>query len=787
MGAAPSHRPRFALALLVALAGTLPAVAALAQPPAKPARAPALTREQMEAGLAGAPAFRFVYGTLDAAATPRLRERALLIARRLFGADSSRVEADREATQAELSASSVLLIGSPRENDWTRRLAPDLPVSFGAGSFRWQATEYARPGDAIVIAWPNPLAPKHFLLVVAGNSIEATAGQRAWLPGGEDWRITRDGDLARSGRFAQSAAAPWRYDAALDRDLEAERARYVASLVAKGPAPLVVRAPASLAVAAPARAAGVALLARLDAFGLTAPPRSAPVSLTLYRSLEQKGLMSRDTRPEHLETGAAHAALPAGREALDLWSVAAARLVASGATARSRFLEPASVLFAGRFEGEPFDRALARVYYGRVLPSAAEAATRDEEFRSPLIRIPARALLARAMFECAGSRRNALLSLLRADPPGTLDSLCRAARVDADAVTARYRLLADSLAREGRASLANSRPRPWRPADGFQRGVCLAHNVSLEHGYLSAEATRELKTLRDAGAAWVSLTPFGYLPDRRTPVMYSSARGGPDEETDEAVCESAARAKVLGLRVWLAPHLWTRGWVGDLEYSAEDWPRFFERYREFVLHWALLAERERIDGLVMGHELASSTARHPERWRALIADVRAVYTGTLTYEANWDEVARVPFWDALDLIGVSFFFPLADGPPFDPPTLRAGAKKAFETLAPLAKRFGRPVLLGEVGYPASPTAPVRPWEEGGRTIDAELQRDCYDAVVEALDPRDWVAGAFWWKWYTSFSGERADEMSYSPRGRPAEEAMRASLARWVQRPVRVPR
>ena len=770
----------------------MPAVAAFAQAPAtmpaKSARAGAQTREQMEAGLAGAPAFRFVYGTLDPAATPRLRERALLIARRLFGADSSRVVADREVTEAELSASSVLLLGSPRENDWTRRLAAELPVSFGAASFRWQATEYARPGDAIVLAWPNPLASRYFLLVVAGNSVAAMTGQRSWLPGGEDWRITREGELARSGRFAQSAAAPWRYDAALDRDLEAERARYAASLVAMGPAPLVVRAPASLAAAAAsARAAGLALLARLDAFGLTAPPHSAPASLTLYRSLEQKGLMSRDTRPEHLEGGGAHAALAAGREALDLWSVAAARLVAIGATARSRFLEPAAVGFADRFEGEPFNRALARAYYGRVLPSAAEAATRDEEFHSPLIRIPGRVLLARAVYECAGSRRNALLALLRSDPPGTLDSLCRVARVDADAVTARYRLLADSLAREGRASLANSRPRPWRPADGFQRGVCLAHNVSLEHGYLSAEAARELKNLRDAGAAWVSLTPFGYLPDQRTPVIFSSARGGPDEETDEAVCESAARAKALGLRVWLAPHLWTRGWAGDLEFSAEDWPRFFERYREFVLHWALLAERERIDGLVIGHELASSTARHPERWRALIADVRAVYTGTLTYEANWDEVARVPFWDALDLIGVSFFYPLAEAPPFDPKTLRAGAQKALAGLAPLAKKFGRPVLLGEVGYPASPTAPVRPWEEGRGTIDAELQRDCYDAVVEALDPRDWVAGVFWWKWYTSASGERAGETSYSPRGRPAEEAMRASLSRWVQRPVRVPR
>ena len=92
------------------------------------------------------------------------------------------------------------------------------------------------------------------------------------------------------------------------------------------------------------------------------------------------------------------------------------------------------------------------------------------------------------------------------------------------------------------------------------------------------------------------------LPDSAARELVSSADGGPGEESDEAVWEVAARAKALGLRVWLKPHVWTRVWSGDLKFSASDWATFFDRYEELALHWALLAEREGVDGLVVGHE-----------------------------------------------------------------------------------------------------------------------------------------------------------------------------------------
>lgn len=777
---------RFARARLAPLGLALGALWALKTPDARALelQPPRYTRAQMEAALAGGARWRLVYGTRDPAATPPLRERALLLARRLFGGDSSAVVADRAFSEAEFATSAVVLLGAPRENEWTRKVASALPVQFADGRFTWRGRIYDREHDVLHLVWPNPYDPQRFLLVLAANRpAELATRGGGFFFGAEDWRIVREGELARAGTFAQSTAKPWSYDPALDRDREQDRERFVAALRSSGTHALIVRAPPAFAGADETRSAGEALLARMDAMGLAAPG-ARTATLTLYRSIEEKGAITRNTRPEHLgDTGDAHAARPFGRASLDLWSVVAMRLIRLGAAPQPEALEAAGAWLTGRLEGEPLEVAVSRLYFGRALPTAAQAATRSVAWRSPLIWTPARALLLRSVFESAGARkRTALLAALRAEAPGSLDSLCRSAGVDPARVARRYAQLADSLARSGSHALSTRRPQPWRPSDGFMRGVCVAHSVRLEGGYASAACARELASLKSMGCDWVSLTPFGYLPSLNRPEILPSAPGGPEEESDEAVCEAAARARALGLRVWLKPHLWSRGWAGALAFSGADWPKFFDRYGEFALHYALLAERERLDGFVVGHELASATAVAPDRWRALIGDVRRVYTGTLTYGANWDEAKRVTFWDQLDLIGVSFYAPLASAPTRSVAALTAGATRALAPLRELSARVGRPLLIDEVGYAPTPDAPVRPWEEGAGAPDAETQRACYEAFVAALEPADWVAGAFWWKW---FSGPGDAGASFSPRGRPAQAVMARALKEWQGRPVRV--
>ncbi len=782
--AAPRTRFGFGFALLAFT--TAPVFAA--GPPLEYQK-PRFSRDQIEQSLlASGERWLLIYGTRDAQVAPALRARARMLADRLFGTDSSTVVADKDLSASVAARRSLILIGNPAVNDWTAKLAAALPLQFTHDGFRWQDREYARAGDVIQLAYPHPLDPRRMVVLIAGNSAEAmTRRGGGWLSGGDDWRIHRDGELVRSGSFAQGAGAPWRYDPSLDRDRDRERDAFGASLVAAIAGGVVLSAPRGTDASRVLRAAE-AVARRLAEVGIM-PPAGAPLSLTLYRTLEEKAGFTRVSRPEHVaDDGTAHLARAAGHDAIDGWSVATAALRRRGGSLDSRFMVPAGVWLAGRYGGESLARAVSRVAFARLLPAAREAASADSLWRSPLVWVPARALLAQSVFESAGKGGGAALGkLLARDPPAEFEALCRTAGVDPLDVERRYHALGDSLARAGRRErTAHSAPRRWRPADGFQRGACFAHSVSLERGYLSADAARELSALQKMGANWVSLTPFGYLPGLDVPEIHPSAQGGPEEENDESVCEAASRARAMGLRVWLKPHLWTRGWVGELQFGPGGWTRFFEQYRRFILHYALLAEREGMDGLVVGHELPSATLRHPESWRRLIAEVRRTYSGTLTYGANWDrEVDEVAFWDALDLIGVSFYDPLVAQPTRDVAVLTAGARKGLARLRVIAARSGRPVVLLEAGYASTTMAPVRPWEEDRGAPDVEAQRACYEALVRALEPEDWLAGAFFWKWFSSPATGGPRDGSFTPRGKPAQQVMARAFREWNGRPVNV--
>ena len=51
---------------------------------------------------------------------------------------------------------------------------------------------------------------------------------------------------------------------------------------------------------------------------------------------------------------------------------------------------------------------------------------------------------------------------------------------------------------------------------------------------------------------------------------------------------------------------------------------------------------------------------HDAQWRNVIADVRAQTRAPLTDAANWTDYQRVPFWDALDAVGIDAYFPPVD-------------------------------------------------------------------------------------------------------------------------------
>ncbi len=289
-----------------------------------------------------------------------------------------------------------------------------------------------------------------------------------------------------------------------------------------------------------------------------------------------------------------------------------------------------------------------------------------------------------------------------------------------------------------------------------------------------------LAPLARLGARHLMLTAFAFQPGLHTPALQFNPHGRWFTESDSGIVALAARARALGMGVVVKPHVWVgRGWSGDIALRGEaDWQAWEAQYRDFALHYARLSEAIDAPLFVVGSELGRAVRARPLFWRRLVADVRRVYHGPVTYAANWhDDFERVPFWDALDYVGVQAYFPL--GGARTPEALRQAWQPHLRRLAAVARRAGRPVLFTEMGYRSVGYAAAEPWRWPARgetaPADEALQAALYRAFFDAVWPQPWLAGVFVWKFHPL--DERPRPLDFTPQGKKAEGVLQEGWAR----------
>ncbi len=310
------------------------------------------------------------------------------------------------------------------------------------------------------------------------------------------------------------------------------------------------------------------------------------------------------------------------------------------------------------------------------------------------------------------------------------------------------------------------------PTHGGHKGITFTHEFMNGWGYGSDMAGEQLRRIRALGATAIALIPYaGTGTPPETTIRFRMS------ESDERVVRSIQQAHHAGLQVMLKPQVWGRLFTGDMRFERiEDFEVWFGRYRRWMLHNARLAELHGIELFCIGNELNGMTV-HEQHWRRLIGDVRRIYSGPLTFAANWDEeFERITFWDELDYLGVNFYFPLAERG--ERP--RPGSRRLRELTARLEamhRRYGKPLLFTEVGYPPLATAAAEPWKETNAAFDEQLQEQCYRTVFEAFSDKPWFAGMYWWKWPSHGQGS-AFSPSHNPIGKPALDVLRS----WYGKP-----
>ena len=291
------------------------------------------------------------------------------------------------------------------------------------------------------------------------------------------------------------------------------------------------------------------------------------------------------------------------------------------------------------------------------------------------------------------------------------------------------------------------------------KGVSLAHLHRRGMGYGSDDCRAQLKAIADVGANWIAIADFGFMSSVTDPHIKF---GGDRSLTEADLVKCIDDAHATGLKVLLKPDIWChdfsrlKKWHGDIAMTSEaDWDIWFADYTRFILHHAQLAQSAKADGFCVGMEL-EGTSRQEARWRAVVSEVRKVYTGPLTYAAAYGEWPHIQWWDAVDCIGVNGYFPLTGKESTDEADLRRGWAVVYGFLEPFAKKWNKPICFTELGYSESVRAGLEPWEYNVVGSDKEYQARLYRIAVEEAAKRDFIVGIFAWKWFTSDQGPRME-------------------------------
>ena len=309
-------------------------------------------------------------------------------------------------------------------------------------------------------------------------------------------------------------------------------------------------------------------------------------------------------------------------------------------------------------------------------------------------------------------------------------------------------------------------------------------------GYGTEASAYLLDHLKQMGATWVSITPFGRIAHiRGTEILMDFEAPYPKNRRN--VIAMIRQAKARGLNVLLVPHLWVEqgGWRGDIDPGSDRaWRKYKKSFRHFIVAWARDAQEAGADALSIGVECKSWSWRYKSDWRTLIDQVRRVFKGKLTYSANWDEAEQVVFWELLDWIGINAFYPLSTHANATDEEYRSGAERWANRIDALWTLHNRPVLLVEVGYTTRPNAAVKPWlwpdDMDNVGVDEKEQARAYDALLQAFVGRPSVLGFFVWRYYANLDDlSQEAPWGFSPHAKQAQQvieyyfnAMRNNLA-----------
>jgi hypothetical protein len=196
--------------------------------------------------------------------------------------------------------------------------------------------------------------------------------------------------------------------------------------------------------------------------------------------------------------------------------------------------------------------------------------------------------------------------------------------------------------------------------------------------FASASANQAFQKIASLGSNSIELTARIWTQTEASNSVFADPA---KTESDASLLASFEAAHNVGLSVLFKAALSTLNGTRISSLAPPDIASFFDSYKAEIVHLATIAQAAGVEMFAIGNEMSSlSGEQYRSYWIDLIAAVRGVYHGELTYAAATDEALHVSFWDQLDIIGVNTYPPFRRrpcriwwrrGPPFRSiPTMR---------------------------------------------------------------------------------------------------------------------
>lgn len=340
----------------------------------------------------------------------------------------------------------------------------------------------------------------------------------------------------------------------------------------------------------------------------------------------------------------------------------------------------------------------------------------------------------------------------------------------------------------------------------YLAGVTFGYDLRRDD-YFKDEPIKSLEAMKDETGANTVVLAFHAFQDDPNSIIIDYI--GEDTPTKEGLKRIIYKARELELYVVLKPMLDCRNgtWRGHVNFFDKDvpcepkWSEWFAAYTEYQVYFAKIAEELEVDMLCIACEMVQTQRREPE-WRTCIAEIRKHYSGIMTWNCDKYQEDEVNFWDALDVISSSGYYPINDW------------DNQLDRIEKVALQYNKPVFFIECGCMSCKTSPAVPncWQNLNKElaqnaakigIDAkrvtlqykdfqsmeddikelyksvvnfEAQADFYKTIFEKCSQRSFVRGFGLWDWHGKLSYDKDTvcyDGTYALHLKPAAEVIKA--------------